>query len=54
MCTYNKIDVDKLPMFDIEYLLLQIRQSQNEISKFKVVCPDDKQSIIDVELDYLQ
>ena len=24
-CTYDKLDVDKLPMFDIEYLLLQIR-----------------------------
>ena len=51
-CTYNKIDVDKLPMFDIEYLLLQIRaKSVGEISKFKVVCPDDKQTVTDVELD---
>jgi len=51
-CTYNKIDVDALPMFDIEYLLLQIRaKSVGEISKFKVVCPDDKQTVADVELD---
>ena len=51
-CTYNKLDVDKLPMFDIEYLLLQIRaKSVGEISKFKVVCPDDKQTVTDVELD---
>ena len=51
-CTYNKLDVDKLPMFDIEYLLLQIRsKSVGEISKFKVVCPDDKQTVADVELD---
>ena len=34
-CTYDKLDVDKLPMFDIEYLLLQIRsKSVGEISKF--------------------
>ena len=51
-CTYDKLDVDKLPMFDIEYLLLQIRsKSVGEISKFKVVCPDDKQTVADVELD---
>ena len=51
-CTFNKLDVDKLPMFDIEYLLLQIRsKSVGEISKFKVVCPDDKQTVTDVELD---
>jgi len=51
-CTYDKLDVDKLPMFDIEYLLLQIRsKSVGEISKFKIVCPDDKQTVADVELD---
>ena len=51
-CTYDKLDVDKLPMFDIEYLLLQIRaKSVGEITKFKVVCPDDKQTVTDVELD---
>ena len=36
-CTFDKLDVDKLPMFDIEYLLLQIRsKSVGEVSKFKV------------------
>ncbi len=51
-CTYNKIDVEKLPMFDIEYLLLQIRsKSVGEIAKFKVICPDDKVTATDVELD---
>ena len=24
-CTFDKLDIDKLPMFDIEYLLLQIQ-----------------------------
>ena len=24
-CTFEKLDIEKLPMFDIEYLLLQIR-----------------------------
>ena len=51
-CTYNKIDVEKLPMFDIEYLLLQIRsKSVGEVAKFKVICPDEKVTATDVELD---
>ena len=51
-CTFEQLDVDKLPMFDIEYLLLQIRaKSVGEISKFKVICPDDKQTATDVEVD---
>jgi hypothetical protein len=51
-CTFEQLDIDKLPMFDIEYLLLQIRaKSIGEISKFKVICPDDKQTMTDVEID---
>ena len=39
-------------MFDIEYLLLQIRsKSVGEVAKFKVICPDDKVTATDVELD---
>ena len=51
-CTFDKLDIDTLPMFDIEYLLLQIRgKSVGEVAKFKVICPDDKQTPADVELD---
>jgi len=51
-CTFDKLDIELLPMFDIEYLLLQIRgKSVGEVSKFKVICPDDKQTATDVELD---
>jgi len=51
-CTYEKLDIESLPMFDIEYLLLQIRsKSVGEVAKFKVICPDDKQTATDVELD---
>ena len=39
-------------MFDIEYLLLQIRsKSVGEVAKFKVICPDDKVTAADVELN---
>ena len=51
-CTYDKLDIDKLPMFDIEYILLQVRsKSVGEISNFKVICPDDKTTAADVELN---
>jgi len=51
-CTFDKIDIENLPMFDIEYLLLQIRsKSVGEVANFKVICPDDKQTAADVEID---
>ncbi len=51
-CTFEKLDIEKLPMFDIEYLLLQIRsKSVGEVTNFKVICPDDKQTAADVEID---
>jgi len=51
-CTFDKIDVNKLPLFDIEYIFLQIRsKSVGEVSKFKILCPDDKETYVDVELD---
>ena len=51
-CTFDKVDIEKLPMFDIEYLLLQIRsRSVGEVANFKVICPDDKQTATDVEVD---
>ena len=51
-CTFEKLDIESLPMFDIEYLLLQIRsKSVGEVAKFKVICPDDKQTAADVEFD---
>ena len=51
-CTFEALDIDTLPMFDVEYLLLQIRgKSVGEVAIFKVICPDDKQTPTDVELD---
>ena len=51
-CTFNKINVEDLPTFDIEYMFLQIRsKSVGEISKFKVICPDDKKTYTDIEID---
>ena len=41
-----------MPMFDMEYIFLNIRaKSVGEISKLKVLCPDDKKTYASVELD---
>ena len=51
-CTFNKIDLSDLPMFDVEYIFLQIRsKSVGEISKLKLLCPDDEKTYVDIELN---
>ena len=51
-CTFNKLDIEKLPMFDIEYIFLNVRaKSVGEISKLKLLCPDDNKTYADVEID---
>jgi len=51
-CTLDKIDVDKLPLFDIEYIFLNIRaKSVEEIAKLQVICPDDGVTQVGVEVD---
>ena len=51
-CTFNKVNMSDLPMFDVEYIFLQIRsKSVGEVSKIKVLCPDDGKTYADVELD---
>ena len=51
-CTFNKVKIDNMPMFDVEYIFLQIRsKSVGEVSKLKLLCPDDKKTYADVEVD---
>ena len=51
-CTFNKLDLGKMPMFDVEYMILQIRaKSVGETSQLRLLCPDDKKSYADVEID---
>ena len=51
-CTFNKLRVGTMPMFDIEYIFLNIRaKSIGEVSKLKVLCPDDKKTYADVEVN---
>ena len=51
-CTFDKLDVSNLPMFDIEYIFLNIRaKSVGEISKLKLLAPDDNKTYVDVEIN---
>lgn len=51
-CTFGKIKAEELPLFDIEYLFLNIRaKSVGEVAKFQVICPDDKLTLVPVDID---
>ena len=51
-CTFNKININDMPMFDIEYIFLQIRsKSVGEVSKIRVLCPDDGKTYANLDLD---
>ena len=51
-CTFDVLNVDRLPIFDIEYLFLQIRaKSVSEITKFRAICPDDGKTYVEAEVD---
>ena len=51
-CTFNKINISNMPMFDTEFIFLQIRsKSVGEVSKLRLLCPDDKKTYADIELD---
>ena len=51
-CTFNKMKLGTMPMFDVEYIFLQIRaKSVGEVSKLRVLCQDDGETYADVEVD---
>ena len=51
-CTFNKLKLGIMPMFDVEYIFLNIRaKSVGEVSKLKVLCQDDGETYADVEID---
>ena len=48
----KKLDLDKMPLFDMEYIFLNIRaKSVGEVAKLKVTCPDDEKTQVDIEVD---
>ena len=51
-CTYGKVDLGSIPMFDVEYIFLQIRaKSVGEVSQLSLLCPDDKTTYAKIEVD---
>ena len=51
-CILDEIDPYKLPMFDVEYIFLRIRgKSVGEKVQLKLLCPDDNETYVDVEVD---
>ena len=51
-CTFNKVKIDDMPMFDVEYIFLNVRsKAVGEVSKLKLLCPDDGKTYADVEVN---
>ena len=51
-CTYNKLKLGNMPMFDVEYIFLNIRaKSVGEISNLRLLCPDDSETYTEVEVN---
>jgi len=50
-CTFEKMDVELLPLFDLEYMFLRIRaKSVSEIAELKLLCDDDGETYADVSI----
>ena len=51
-CTFEKIDSGSSPLFDIEYIFLQIRgKSIGEKVELNLICPDDEKTTVPTEVD---
>ena len=54
-CCLDQVDINKLPLFDMEYIFLNIRaKSVGEVAKLKVKCPDDKETEVEVDVPLTQ
>jgi len=51
-CTFNKFDIDKLPIFDVEYMFLKIRgKSVGETVELNLICPDDGETQVATKIN---
>jgi hypothetical protein len=51
-CLSGNLNIDKMPLFDMEYIFLNIRaKSVGEVAELKVTCPDDEKTQVDIEVD---
>ena len=50
-CTFDKLTVDTMPIFDLEYMFLRIRaKSVGEVAELKLLCEDDGETYADVKI----
>tara|TARA_B110000285_G_scaffold232280_1_gene302972 strand:+ start:732 stop:1445 length:714 start_codon:yes stop_codon:yes gene_type:complete len=51
-CTFNKLGLGDMPIFDVEYIFLQIRsKSVGEVSNLRLLCEDDGKTYADIEIN---
>ena len=51
-CTFDKLNPYKIPLFDIEYVFLNLRgKSVGEKVKLNVLCPDDEETRVNIEIN---
>ena len=51
-CVFDKLEVDDLALFDLEYIFLRIRaKSVGEVVNLKLLCPDDEETYVDVSIN---
>ena len=51
-CTFGKIDPYENPLFDVEYIFLQLRaKSIGQKAKLNLLCPDDEKTRVEHEID---
>ena len=50
-CTFEKMEVEKLPLFDLEFVFLRVRaKSVGEVADLKLLCEDDGETYADVSI----
>jgi len=51
-CTFEKFDISNAPIFDVEYIFLNIRaKSVGEVSTVNLRCLDDKETFVKTDID---
>ena len=51
-CTFDKLNMSKMPIFDFEYLFLKIRcKSVGETAELNLTCPDDNATTVPVTIN---
>jgi len=51
-CTFGVVNANTAPMFDVEYVFLQLRaKSAGAKVKLSITCPDDEETTVRVEID---